>query len=176
LSCGGWCRSGCLQKRPGGLAKGNMGHCQPTGPRTGPPSKSARETAPRPGSALDSSYGLKDHANRRVTRTPSWIAMNIARRSSLRCGQAMLERRLLWIREFESSHPSQPVRCLASVAESVPPFHVRLIRRQPLVSGGAHGRRTQRPTPWLSMIGKSLAYLCLESGASSMPVTARSSA
>ena len=28
------------------------------------------------------------------------------------CGQAMLERRLLWIREFESSHPSQPVRSL----------------------------------------------------------------
>jgi hypothetical protein len=39
-------------------------------------------------------------------------AMNIARRSPLRCGQAMLERRLLWIREFESSHPSQPVRSL----------------------------------------------------------------
>jgi hypothetical protein len=28
------------------------------------------------------------------------------------CGQAMLESRLLWIREFESSHPSQPVRSL----------------------------------------------------------------
>jgi hypothetical protein len=28
------------------------------------------------------------------------------------CGQAMLKRRLLWIREFESSHPSQAVRSL----------------------------------------------------------------
>ena len=37
-------------------------------------------------------------------------AMNMPRRSPLRRGQAMLERRLLWIREFESSHPSQPVR------------------------------------------------------------------
>ena len=48
----------------------------------------------------------------RVTCTPvqSNSAMNMARRSPLRCGQAMLERRLLWIREFESSHPSQPVR------------------------------------------------------------------
>ena len=36
--------------------------------------------------------------------------MNMARRSP--CGQAMLERRLLRIREFESSHPSQPVRSL----------------------------------------------------------------
>jgi hypothetical protein len=39
-------------------------------------------------------------------------AMNMPRRSPLRRGQAMLERRLLWIREFESSHPSQPVRSL----------------------------------------------------------------
>src|SRR6478672_9162257 len=39
-------------------------------------------------------------------------AMNMARRSPLRCGQAMFERRLLWIQEFESSHPSQPVRSL----------------------------------------------------------------
>jgi hypothetical protein len=46
----------------------------------------------------------------RVTCTPvqSISAMNMARRSPLRRGQAMLERRLLWIREFESSHPSQP--------------------------------------------------------------------
>ena len=45
----------------------------------------------------------------RVTCTPvqSISAMNMARRSPLRRGQAMLERRLLWIREFESSHPSQ---------------------------------------------------------------------
>ena len=50
----------------------------------------------------------------RVTCTPvqSISAMNMARRSPLRRGQAMLERRLLWIREFESSHPSQPVRSL----------------------------------------------------------------
>jgi len=38
----------------------------------------------------------------RVTCTPVHSAMNMARRSPLRCGQAMLERRLLWIREFES--------------------------------------------------------------------------
>ena len=48
----------------------------------------------------------------RVTCTPVQSAMNVARRSPLRCGQAMLERRLLWIREFESFHPSQPVRSL----------------------------------------------------------------
>jgi hypothetical protein len=42
--------------------------------------------------------------------SPVHSAMNMARRSPLRCGQAMLERRLLWIREFESSTPAQPVR------------------------------------------------------------------
>jgi hypothetical protein len=49
----------------------------------------------------------------RVTCTPvqSISAMNMARRSPLRRGQAMLERRLLWIREFESSHPSQCGLC-----------------------------------------------------------------
>ena len=41
--------------------------------------------------------------------SPVHFAMNMARRSPLRCGYAMLERRLLWIREFESSYPSQPV-------------------------------------------------------------------
>jgi len=46
----------------------------------------------------------------RVTCTPVQSAMSMARRSPLRCGQAMLERRLLWIREFESSTPAQPVR------------------------------------------------------------------
>ena len=49
----------------------------------------------------------------RVTCTPvqSISAMNMARRSPLSRGQAMLERRLLWIREFESSHPSQCGLC-----------------------------------------------------------------
>ena len=41
--------------------------------------------------------------------SPVHSAMNIARRSLLRCGQAMLERRLLWIREFESSRPSHTI-------------------------------------------------------------------
>ena len=48
-------------------------------------------------------------------RSPVHSAMNMARLSPLRCGQAMLERRLLWIREFESSHPSEPVRSLQFV-------------------------------------------------------------
>ena len=45
----------------------------------------------------------------RVICTPVHSAMNMARRSPRRCGQAMIEGRLLWIREFESSHPSQPI-------------------------------------------------------------------
>ena len=44
--------------------------------------------------------------------SPVHSAMNMARRSPLRRGQATLERRLLWIREFESSHPSQAVQSL----------------------------------------------------------------
>ena len=49
--------------------------------------------------------------NSDLHRSPVHSAMNMARLSPLRCGQAMLERRLLWIREFESSHPSQCGLC-----------------------------------------------------------------
>ena len=52
--------------------------------------------------------------------SPVHSAMNMARRSPLRCGQAMLERRLLWIREF----PTPASRCGLHYAISRVPLSV----------------------------------------------------
>jgi hypothetical protein len=49
--------------------------------------------------------------------SPVHSAMNMACRSPLRCGQALLERRLLWIREFEFLPPQPPAGMSAVLAQ-----------------------------------------------------------